>query len=72
MPAVAARLRARRQRRLPGVPLGEHDAAFEWLERAVVQRDHGLIWVRKDRMLLPLHSDPRWKALLEKMNFPTD
>ena len=51
---------------------GERDAAFEWLERAVVQRDHGLIWVRKDRMLLPLHSDPRWKALLKKMNLPED
>jgi len=46
---------------------GEIDAAFEWLERAYAQRDAGLAWVKLERLFRPLHSDPRWGALLAKM-----
>jgi hypothetical protein len=39
---------------------GEIDRAFEWLERGLVQRDSGMPLCANDRLLKPLHSDPRW------------
>jgi len=49
---------------------GEKDRAFEWLERAYVHRDPGLTWVKIDPFLRGLRGDPRYKALLHKMNLP--
>ncbi len=49
---------------------GEKDKAFEWLERAYQQRDGGLSEVKVDLLLDRLHGDPRFKALLKKMNLP--
>jgi len=49
---------------------GESDKAFEWLERAYRQRDGGLTSVTYDRALTSLRGDPRYKALLHKMNLP--
>ena len=46
---------------------GEADRAFEWLERAYVQRDAGAAWTKVDPYLRPLHADPRWEAFLRKM-----
>jgi len=46
---------------------GEADPAFEWLERAYVQRDSGLAWTKIDSFLRPLHADPRWGVCLGKM-----
>ena len=47
---------------------GEIDTAFEWLERAYAQRDGGLTDLLNDPWVSNLHDDPRWEALLEKMN----
>ncbi|MFN2548517.1 MAG: hypothetical protein ABR567_13875 [Myxococcales bacterium] len=47
---------------------GDKDRAFEWLERARVQRDGGLNLVKVDRLLYPLKDDPRFPALLKKVN----
>jgi tetratricopeptide (TPR) repeat protein len=49
---------------------GENDKAFEWLERAYRQRDGGLSEVKVDLLLERLHGDPRFKAVLKKMNLP--
>jgi len=49
---------------------GEKDKAFEWLERAYRQRDGGLAEVKVDLLLDRLHGDPRFRALLKKMNLP--
>ena len=49
---------------------GERDAAFECLERAYAQRDAGLTRMRGDPMLAPLRDDPRYAALVRKLNFP--
>jgi tetratricopeptide (TPR) repeat protein len=49
---------------------GEKDRAFEWLERAQNQRDFGLIAIKTDPLLKSLHADPRFNALLRKMNLP--
>jgi hypothetical protein len=47
---------------------GEKDKAIEWLERALVQNDGGLAFVRVDPLLgAPAH-DARFQALLEKMD----
>jgi TolB-like protein/tetratricopeptide (TPR) repeat protein len=49
---------------------GEKDKAFEWLERAYRQTDGGLSDIKADPMLASLHSDPRFTAMLRKLNFP--
>lgn len=48
----------------------EKDKAIEWLERAYRQQDGGLSETKVDRQLASLRSDPRYAALLRKMNFP--
>ncbi|MBZ5513914.1 MAG: tetratricopeptide repeat protein, partial [Acidobacteriia bacterium] len=50
--------------------LGEKDRAFEWLERAYRIHDSGMCWLKVDQPLDPLRSDPRFQALLRRMNFP--
>jgi tetratricopeptide (TPR) repeat protein len=49
---------------------GETDAAVIWLERAYAQRDGGMVLLKVDPLLRNLHGDPRFKALLRKMNLP--
>jgi Tfp pilus assembly protein PilF len=43
---------------------GEADLAFDWLERAYVQRDPGLADMKTNPRLRSLHADPRWIAFL--------
>ncbi len=45
----------------------ENDLAFDWIERAYVQRDPGLSEMKACPRLRILHSDPRWGAFLRKM-----
>jgi hypothetical protein len=49
---------------------GEIDAAFEWLERAYLRRNRDLILAKVNPFLGPLRGDPRFRALLAKMNVP--
>jgi hypothetical protein len=49
---------------------GEKDQAFEWAGRAYVQRDTGFTWIKIDSNFRNLRDDPRYKALLRKMNLP--
>ena len=49
---------------------GEADLAFEWLERAYVQRDGGATQIKADRLMRGLAGDPRYTALLKKMKLP--
>jgi hypothetical protein len=51
---------------------GEKDQAFEWLERARVQADTGLGWIRFDPLLAKLRGDPRYPALLRTLKLPVD
>ena len=49
----------------------ESDEAFGWLDRAYAQRDSGLVGTKVEPLLKTLHSDPRFVALLKKLNLPT-
>jgi serine/threonine protein kinase/tetratricopeptide (TPR) repeat protein len=51
---------------------GNHDSAFDWLERAYTQRDGGLHSLKFDVLLRNLRGDARYKALLKKMNLPVE
>jgi serine/threonine-protein kinase len=50
---------------------GEKDSAFEWLERAYVQR-WGLTDIKVSPFFRKIRDDPRFAALLKKMNLPQD
>jgi TolB-like protein/DNA-binding winged helix-turn-helix (wHTH) protein/Tfp pilus assembly protein PilF len=51
--------------------LGERDQALAWLERAYQARSQFMILLRVDPSFDSLCSDPRFQALLRRMNFPT-
>jgi TolB-like protein/tetratricopeptide (TPR) repeat protein len=46
---------------------GDKDKAFQWLERAIRQRDMGLSWVTYDPLLSALRSDSRYSAILRTL-----
>jgi tetratricopeptide (TPR) repeat protein len=46
----------------------DSEKTFEWLNRAYAQRDAGMLWIKGEPFLRPLHSDPRFKVLLGKMH----
>jgi hypothetical protein len=46
---------------------GEADKAFEWIERAVTERDPGVSYLRMDPFLREMRDDPRWQPLLERL-----
>lgn len=49
---------------------GDADRAFQWLERAYAQRDAGLVWTKPSPLLASLRDDPRFAAMLKKMDLP--
>jgi len=50
---------------------GETDKAFEWLQISFDTHDTGMLGLLVDPFFRDLHTDPRYKALVGKMNFPT-
>ena len=50
------------------VGLGEQDAALDALERAFVERAGAVYGIKSSFLFTPLHSHPRFMALLRKMN----
>jgi TolB-like protein len=52
--------------------LGELDEAFVWLDRAVDVRDHMMIPIKSYPFFDSVHEDPRYLALLRKMNYDTE
>jgi hypothetical protein len=47
---------------------GELDDAFEWLDRAYSEKVPNLRYVKGDPLFKKLENDPRYTALLKKMN----
>lgn len=52
--------------------MNEADLAFEWLERAVEQRDGGMGELVGNRFLDRLREDSRWPELLRRLSLPLD
>ena len=52
------------------VGLGESDQAISWLQEAAEERDGMLTFVNTWPAVDPLRADPRFQALLRRMNFP--
>ncbi len=50
--------------------LGRNDLAFEWFERAIIERDDWMIWFGTDIKLDNLRRDPRYFEILKQMNNP--
>ena len=50
--------------------LGEPDQAFQWLDKAVDQRTHWLVWLNRDRRWDPLRADPRFGRLVRRVGLP--
>lgn len=50
--------------------LGESDQAFYWLDRAVAERAHWLVWINRDSRWGPLRGDARFAALVRRVGVP--
>lgn len=49
------------------VGLRENDQAFRWLEKAYEERSGGLVWLGTDPRMDPIRSDPRFRALQQRV-----
>jgi TolB-like protein len=52
------------------IGLGQKDQAITWLERGYEDHDQWMVYIASYPGLDPLHSEPRFQALLSRMNFP--
>ena len=50
-----------------GFTNGEIDKAFEWLDKALKERSHWLVWLKIDPRFKSLRNDKRFASLLEKI-----
>ncbi len=50
--------------------LGDKDQALTWAERAYEDHDQYLFWLKVSPSFDALRSEPRFEALLRRMNFP--
>ena len=50
--------------------LGDKDQALTYLERAYEEQDPALFWLKMSPIFDPLRSEPRFQALLRRVNFP--
>ena len=50
--------------------MDEIDEAFEWLEKAYKDHEVGMYSLKEAPHFEPLHNDPRWQEMLDKVGFP--
>ena len=50
--------------------LGETDQAFDWLQKSFEERPSGIMYVKVDRRLASLRSDPRFTDLVRRLRLP--
>lgn len=51
---------------------GDRAQALEWLDTAMRVSDPGLVALKTDPLMDPLRQEPRFQAILRKLNFPDD
>jgi TolB-like protein/Tfp pilus assembly protein PilF len=49
---------------------GDRDRAFAWLDRACTQHDGGLTLIKADPLMRGIRDDPRYAAVLKRINLP--
>jgi tetratricopeptide (TPR) repeat protein len=49
--------------------LGDHPRALDYLEQAYAANSQQLVWLKVDRTFDPLRSEPRFGALMKRLNF---
>ena len=52
------------------IGLGEKDEAMAWLERAYEEHDQWMVYINSYPGWDDLRSEPRFQALVQRMNFP--
>ena len=52
------------------IGLGEKDEAMAWLERAYEEHDQWMVYINSYPGWDDLRSEPRFQALVRRMNFP--
>ena len=52
------------------IGMGDHDQAFDWLEKAYADRAQMLSEIKVEPAFDPLREDARYADLLRRMNFP--
>ena len=50
--------------------LGQSDSAFVWLNKAVDERTHWVLWLNRDRRWDPIRSDDRFRAIVRRVGIP--
>ena len=51
--------------------MGDNERAMNYLEKAYSAHSQLLCWLKMDKIFDPLRKDPRFIALLKKLNFET-
>jgi tetratricopeptide (TPR) repeat protein len=49
---------------------GDMRTALKWIERAYEVKDPGVAFMKADPMLEPIRREPRFQAVVRKLNFP--
>ena len=50
--------------------LGQNDSTFAWLNKALDERTHWMLWLNRDRRWDPVRSDPRFRAIVQRVRLP--
>ena len=50
--------------------MGEIDLSFRWLEKAYETHEVEMYWLKVEPPFKPIHNDPRWQLMLDKVGFP--
>jgi tetratricopeptide (TPR) repeat protein len=50
--------------------MGENDLAFQYLEKSFRDHEVEMYWLKVEPPFKPLHKDPRWQQMLDKVGFP--
>jgi tetratricopeptide (TPR) repeat protein len=50
--------------------MGNNRAALEYLEKAYLENEVEMYWLKVEPLFNLLHDEPNWRKLLDKMNYP--